>query len=53
MNRLEQIQQDDNLTPFEKFEKLVKGVLSVSKKELDERIAKDKSEKDKAKEAKK
>lgn len=52
MNRLEELQQDDNLTPFERFEKLVRGVLEVSKEELDERVAKKKAEKDKAKEAK-
>jgi len=45
MNKLQEIQQDDNLTPYEKFEKAVKGILKVDKKDLDAKIAAKKARK--------
>jgi len=52
MNKLEEIQQDDNLSPYEKFEKLTKAVLKVDKKTLDKNLAKQKAEKKTVKKAK-
>lgn len=43
MKNLEQLQKDDELTPYEKFEKLTKGVLKVDKKALDEKLAEQKA----------
>ena len=53
MNKLQEIQQDDNLSPYEKFEKAVKGILKVDKKDLDAKISAKKAVKDETKKAKK
>lgn len=45
MKNLEKLQKDDNLTPYEKFEKLTKGVLKVSKDELTKKLEEQKVEK--------
>ena len=40
----EETEQDDSLTPFERFENMTRGLFNVPKHELDEELAKEKAE---------
>lgn len=48
MKKLQSIEKDGHLSPFEKFKQATKKVLSMSKKELDERLAEKKEANTKA-----